>query len=170
MGGLGRLYLSVFVFVFVCIGVSIFESYKRWEGMEGRLLPGNLWLGFNYVESHLWLTASRTAVHSTYFYISIFLHLDFFLNDFCIFGSLKDSITIDNSHWFGCGCHQGSLRCTLSVYICAYSFNIAQGRLEVLWCVTFLRKGRHQKKNWLFLGNSPKQRTPPTHRYGLGLT
>ena len=26
------------------------------------------------------------------------------------------------------------------------------------------------KKNRLFLGNSPKQRTPPTHRYGLGLT
>ena len=26
-----------------------------------------------------------------------------------------------------------------------------------------------QKKS-IFLGNSPKQRTPPTHRYGLGLT
>ena len=26
------------------------------------------------------------------------------------------------------------------------------------------------KKNRLFLGNSPKQRTPPTHRSGLGLT
>ena len=26
------------------------------------------------------------------------------------------------------------------------------------------------KKNWFFLGNSPKQRTPPTHPYGLGLT
>ena len=98
MGGLGRLYLSVFVFVFVCIGVSIFESYKRWEGMEGRLLPGNIWLGVNYVESHLWLTASRTAVHSTYFSISIFLHLHFFLISFCIFGSLKDSMTIENSH------------------------------------------------------------------------
>ena len=30
-------------------------------------------------------------------------------------------------------------------------------------------KGRH-KKNRFFLGNSPKQRTPPTHRRGLGLT
>ena len=27
-----------------------------------------------------------------------------------------------------------------------------------------------QKKNRFFLGNSPKQRTPPTHPYGLGLT
>ena len=98
MGGLGKLYLSVFVFVFVCICVSIFESYKRWEGMAGRLLPGNLWLGVNYVESHLWLTASRTAVHSTYFSISIFVHLDFFLISFCIFGSLKDPMTIDNSY------------------------------------------------------------------------
>ena len=26
------------------------------------------------------------------------------------------------------------------------------------------------KKNWFFLGNSPKQRTTPTHPYGLGLT
>ena len=26
------------------------------------------------------------------------------------------------------------------------------------------------KKIDFFLGNSPKQRTPPTHRYGLGLT
>ena len=26
------------------------------------------------------------------------------------------------------------------------------------------------KKNQFFLGNSPKQRTPPTHPYGLGLT
>ena len=33
-----------------------------------------------------------------------------------------------------------------------------------------ISKGRHQKKNRFFLGNSPKQRTPPTHRYGLGLT
>ena len=32
-----------------------------------------------------------------------------------------------------------------------------------------LDKGRH-KKNQFFLGKSPKQRTPPTHRYGLGLT
>ena len=31
-------------------------------------------------------------------------------------------------------------------------------------------KGRHPKKNRFFLGNSPKQRTPPTHPYGLGLT
>ena len=30
-------------------------------------------------------------------------------------------------------------------------------------------KGRHPKKNRFFLGNSPKQRTPPTHPYGLGL-
>ena len=26
------------------------------------------------------------------------------------------------------------------------------------------------KNRLFFLGNSPKQRTPPTHRYGLGLT
>ena len=26
------------------------------------------------------------------------------------------------------------------------------------------------QKNRFFLGNSPKQRTPPTHPYGLGLT
>ena len=32
-----------------------------------------------------------------------------------------------------------------------------------------LSKGRG-KKNWFFLGNSPKQRTPPTHRISLGLT
>ena len=31
-------------------------------------------------------------------------------------------------------------------------------------------KGRHPKKNRFFLGNSPKQRTLPTHRTGLGLT
>ena len=31
------------------------------------------------------------------------------------------------------------------------------------------RKGRHKKKS-TFFGKSPKQRTPPTHRYGLGLT
>ena len=30
--------------------------------------------------------------------------------------------------------------------------------------------GKASKKNWHFLGNSPKQRTPPTHRYSLGLT
>ena len=30
-------------------------------------------------------------------------------------------------------------------------------------------KGRH-KKNRFFLGKSPKQWTPSTHRYGLGLT
>ena len=33
----------------------------------------------------------------------------------------------------------------------------------------FVSKGRHEK-NRFFLGNSPKQRTPPTHPYGLGLT
>ena len=32
-----------------------------------------------------------------------------------------------------------------------------------------VHKGRG-KKNRFFLGNSPKQRTPPTHPYGLGLT
>ena len=32
-----------------------------------------------------------------------------------------------------------------------------------------LIEGRGPKKT-IFLGNSPKQRTPPTHRYGLGLT
>ena len=32
----------------------------------------------------------------------------------------------------------------------------------------FIREG--VKKNRLFLENSPKQRTPPTHRSGLGLT
>ena len=31
-------------------------------------------------------------------------------------------------------------------------------------------KGRGPKKIDFFLGNSPKQRTPPTHRSGLGLT
>ena len=31
-------------------------------------------------------------------------------------------------------------------------------------------KGRGQLKKSIFLGNSPKQRTPPTHRYSLGLT
>ena len=127
---MGRLYLSVNVFVFVCICVSIFESYKRWEGMEGRLLPGNLWLGFNYVESHLWLTASRTAVHSKYFSISIFLHLDFFLNDFCIFGSLKDSMTIDNPYliWLGLSSRKLTMY-SFRLYLCL--FNIAQGRSEV---------------------------------------
>ena len=30
-------------------------------------------------------------------------------------------------------------------------------------------KGSLQKKNRFFLGKSPKQRTPPTHPYGLGL-
>ena len=90
------LYLYLYLCAFFC--VCIFESCKRLEGMEGRLLPGNLWLGVNYVESHLWLTASRTAVHSTYFSISIFVHLDFFLISFCIFGSLKDPMTIDNSY------------------------------------------------------------------------
>ena len=30
-------------------------------------------------------------------------------------------------------------------------------------------KGRHKKKS-IFLGNSPKQQTQPTHPYGLGLT
>ena len=33
-----------------------------------------------------------------------------------------------------------------------------------------LTLGKGSKKNRLFLGNSPKQRTPPTHRSGLGLT
>ena len=32
----------------------------------------------------------------------------------------------------------------------------------------YLPKGRH-KKNDFFLGKSPKQRTSPTHPYGLGL-
>ena len=128
--GMGRLYLSVFVFVFVCICVSIFESYKRWEGMAGRLLPGNIWLGVNYVESHLWLTASRTAVHSTYFSISIFLHLDFFLISFCIFGSLKDSITIDNSYliWLWLSSRKLTMY-SFRLYLCL--FNIAQERSGV---------------------------------------
>ena len=30
--------------------------------------------------------------------------------------------------------------------------------------------GKGSKKNRFFLGYSPKQRTPPTHPYGLGLT
>ena len=30
--------------------------------------------------------------------------------------------------------------------------------------------GKAPKKNRFFLGNSPKQWTPPTHTYGLGLT
>ena len=35
--------------------------------------------------------------------------------------------------------------------------------------ITDLDKGSLPKKNRFFLGNSPKQRNPPTHRYGLGL-
>ena len=34
----------------------------------------------------------------------------------------------------------------------------------------FFDLGKGSKKNGFFLGNSPKQRTPPTHPYGLGLT
>ena len=30
--------------------------------------------------------------------------------------------------------------------------------------------GKGSKKNRFFLGKSPKQRTPPTHHHGLGLT
>ena len=33
-----------------------------------------------------------------------------------------------------------------------------------------MSRHNHQTKNRLFLGKSPKQRTPPTHRYSLGLT
>ena len=33
---------------------------------------------------------------------------------------------------------------------------------------SYVREGI--KKNRFFLGKSPKQQTPPTHRYGLGLT
>ena len=43
-------------------------------------------------------------------------------------------------------------------------------KLPILGRTLYMPKGRHQKQNLLFLGNSPKQRTPPTHRYGLGLT
>ena len=122
------LYLYLYLCAFFC--VCIFESCKRWEGMEGRLLPGNLWLGVNYVESHLWLTASRTAVHSTYFSISIFVHLDFFLISFCIFGSLKDSTTIDNSHliWLWLTSRKLTMY-SFRLYLCL--FNIAQGGSEV---------------------------------------
>ena len=37
-----------------------------------------------------------------------------------------------------------------------------------LTCVVWIREGIQKKL--IFLGNSPKQRTPPTHPYGLGLT
>ena len=36
--------------------------------------------------------------------------------------------------------------------------------------IRFTRLGKASKKKSIFLGNSPKQRTPPTHPYGLGLT
>ena len=44
---------------------------------------------------------------------------------------------------------------TIVLSCCQGSFELMEG---VNW------------KNRFFLGNSPKQRTPPTHRYGLGLT
>ena len=39
-----------------------------------------------------------------------------------------------------------------------------------IFTLQFLFREGLQKKNRFFLGNSPKQRTPPTHPYGLGLT
>ena len=55
----------------------------------------------------------------------------------------------------GLNIHKKQLNAVLTKYLCNSVFNM-------------LREGI--KKIRLFSGNSPKQRTPPIHRYGLGLT
>ena len=54
-----------------------------------------------------------------------------------------------------------------SIKIMALELQNSYRRMKEVTAITL--KGRH-KKNRLFLGNSTKQRIPPTHRYGLGLT
>ena len=44
-------------------------------------------------------------------------------------------------------------------------YSDSTGLIPIIW----IREGV-QKKIDFFLGNSPKQQTPPTHPYGLGLT
>ena len=44
-------------------------------------------------------------------------------------------------------------------------YSDSTGLIPIIW----MREGV-QKKIDFFLGNSPKQRIPPTHRSGLGLT
>ena len=55
------------------------------------------------------------------------------------------------------------------VHIASVSFSVLIG-LKFYLCLLTLSIREGVKKNQLFLGKSPKQRTPPTHRYSLGLT